>query len=162
MRKRLLSSLQWLLLLLALGAIYQWQKRHLLDTGSEVSVTALPLLQGGTAELAEPGKPTLIYFFAPWCNICAVSMGNLDGLDHEQLNIKRVAMDYASLNDVAEFVDDNQVKGDILLGHEGLKQHFRVLGYPTYYLLDADNRIVASDMGYSSTIGLKVRQALAL
>lgn len=162
MQKFFSSSLRWLLLLVALGGLYQWQTRNLLETGNQVPDTHLPLLSGGSSPLTEEGKPTLIYFFAPWCAVCAASIGNLEALDNDDLVVRRVAMDYASLQDISEFVRDNEVAGEVLIGHERLKQQFRVLGYPTYYVLDADQRVVASDMGYSTTMGLKVRQALAL
>ncbi|MBT1063527.1 TlpA family protein disulfide reductase [Bowmanella sp. Y26] len=162
MNRHLSSALRWLVLLVALGALYQWQTRNLLETGNQVPDTHLPLLSGGSSPLTEEGKPTLVYFFAPWCSICAASIGNLEALESDELVIRRVAMDYASLEDVSEFVRDNEVAGDVLIGHEGLKQQFRVLGYPTYYLLDANQRVVASDMGYSTSMGLKVRKALAL
>ncbi|MBN7821558.1 TlpA family protein disulfide reductase [Bowmanella yangjiangensis] len=162
MNRHLSSALRWLVLLVALGVLYQWQTRNLLETGNQVPDTHLPLLSGGSSPLTEEGKPTLVYFFAPWCSICAASIGNLEALESDELVIRRVAMDYASLEDVSDFVRDNEVSGDVLIGHEGLKQQFRVLGYPTYYLLDANQRVVASDMGYSTSMGLKVRKALAL
>lgn len=153
---------QWLLLVVALAGIYLWQTKDLLDKGSQVSTTALPLLAGGSAPIVEKQeKPTLIYFFAPWCQVCSVSIGNLDDLDTSRINIKKVAMDYASLENVWQFVKEHQVQGEVLLGHEGLKQQFRVYGYPTYYILDKDGKVLARDMGYSSGLGLKVRQWLA-
>jgi thiol-disulfide isomerase/thioredoxin len=160
--KKSRSWWQWPLLLIALAGVYLWQTRDLLDTGNQVSTTALPLLAGGSAPIVEgQGKPTLVYFFAPWCQICSLSIGNLDDLDAEQINIKKVAMDYASLENVWEFVKEHDVQGEILLGHEGLKQQFRVYGYPTYYILDKDGKVLARDMGYSSGLGLKLRQWLA-
>lgn len=153
---------QWPILLVALAGVYLWQTRDLLDTGNQVNTTALPLLAGGSAPIVEAqGKPTLVYFFAPWCQICSLSIGNLDDLDAEQITIKKVAMDYASLENVWQFVKDHDVQGDVLLGHEGLKQQFRVYGYPTYYILDKDGKVLARDMGYSSGLGLKLRQWLA-
>ncbi|GGD64273.1 TlpA family protein disulfide reductase [Lacimicrobium alkaliphilum] len=161
-KRKTKSWWQWLLLVVILAGIYLWQTRDLLDTGSQVNTTALPLLAGGSAPLIEAqDKPTLIYFFAPWCQICSLSIGNLDDLDSRHINIKKVAMDYASLENVWKFVKDHQVQGDVLLGHEGLKQQFRIYGYPTYYILDKDAKVVARDMGYSSGLGLRVRQWLA-
>ncbi|WP_168171493.1 redoxin domain-containing protein [Lacimicrobium sp. SS2-24] len=150
---------QWPLLLLLLAGIYQWQTRDLLERGNQVSTTALPLLNGGSAPIVEgDGRPTLVYFFAPWCQVCRFSIGNLETLDSEQISIKRIAMDYASIEKVWQFVEQNKVGGDVLLGHEGLKQQFRVYGYPTYYILDKEGKVVGSDMGYSSELGLKLRE----
>lgn len=145
-------------------AITQWQGRNLLDDDGSVAIEnqTLVTLQGATTTLfpqsPESEKNTLIYFFAPWCNVCAFSIGNLSGLNEENVNIVRIALDYSSTNEVQKFVSDNKVVGEIVLGNDDLKSTFNIPGYPTYYMLDKNQRIVASSMGYSSTLGLKLTE----
>ncbi len=153
-------------LALIIFAVTQWQSRNLLEDNGSIKVRnqTLVTLDGETdtlfAESASEGKNTLIYFFAPWCNVCAFSIGNLDGLDEEKTNVVRIALDYASTNEVQKFVDNNHVEGQILLGNDELKSEFNIPGYPTYYILDSNQNIIASSMGYSSTIGLKITEFL--
>ncbi|GAB3033465.1 TlpA family protein disulfide reductase [Bowmanella dokdonensis] len=161
-RSRRLRALgRWALLILLLGGVYQWQTRHMLVSGSQVEEISLLSLQRESILLAADERPVLLYFFAPWCGICAASIGNLNSLDSKAVRVITIAMDYGSVEEVWEFVRRHEVSGPVLLGHQELKMTFNLRGYPTYYLLDRDNRVLASDMGYSSGLGLKVRQWLA-
>jgi hypothetical protein len=45
-----------------------------------------------------------------------------------------------------------------LLGHEGLKQQFKIQGYPTYYILDEQQKVLAKSYGYSIALGLKLKE----
>lgn len=145
-------------------AVTQWQGRNLLDDDGSVVVEnhTLVTLQGSTTALfpllPKSEKNTLIYFFAPWCNVCAFSIGNLSGLNEENVNVVRIALDYTSVTEVQRFVAENNVVGEILLGNDDLKSQFNIPGYPTYYMIDKNQRIVASSMGYSSTLGLKLTE----
>lgn len=143
--------------------ISAWQGRHLLDSDGSVTIKATQLvsIQGNTQSISDPGKRTLVYFFAPWCNICKLSIGNLDYLQSEDLKVVRIALDYRSLEDVETFVSENEVTGTVLLGTSQQKQQFSVPGYPTYYLLDENSKVVASSFGYSSALGLKLKNFLA-
>lgn len=143
-------------------AVFAWQSRHLLSTDGSVSIAPQQLasLQGEVAPLYASGRQTLVYFFAPWCQVCRLSIGNLDSIASPQLDIVRVAMDYDSVAAVSAFVVDNQVQGQVLLGHQQLKQTFNLSGYPTYYLLDEQGQVISASMGYSSTLGLKLTQYL--
>jgi len=41
-----------------------------------------------------------------------------------------------------------------LLGDTAIAQDWRVYGFPTYYVLDSNNRVVRRDIGYSTQLGL--------
>ena len=140
-------------------AITAWQSRHLLETDGSVQLPELRLVAldtGGSEPLAREGKQTLIYFFAPWCRVCSLSIGNLQYLNSTDVNIVTVAMDYQSIEQVQDFVDEHQVQSQVLLGTQGLKETFKLKGYPTYYLLNEQKQVIASSMGYSSALGLKL------
>ena len=141
-------------------AITAWQSRHLLDSDGTVELNNIRLvdLSGGTENLLTGEKQTLLYFFAPWCKICSMSIGNLDYLSSENINIVTVAMDYESVEEVQLFVDENQVKSLVLLGTQDLKSNFNINGYPTYYLINEQSQVISSSFGYSSALGLKLTQ----
>jgi hypothetical protein len=50
------------------------------------------------------------------------------------------------------------VSSTVLLGHDALKLEFQVQGYPSYYLLDESNTVISSSFGYSTAVGLKLRE----
>lgn len=164
-----LSKINWtslfrdaLLLLVVLWAVDSWQSRNLLDSGTAVTPDANRLV-GLNAEVHpiwQPGRSTLVYFFAPWCNVCRFSINNLDTLAGEDIDVVKVAMDYTSAGEVQDFIQQNQVEGRVLLGTQALKQEYQISGYPTYYIIDPQGKITASAMGYSTKTGLKLRHFL--
>ena len=144
-------------------AVNAWQSRNMLDVDSDMVVEDQLLvgLDGQIRALIKPDKPSLIYFFAPWCKICSLSIGNLEYLDSDKLNIVRVALDYSNVEEVEDFAEKHNISSHILLGHEGLKQQFKIQGYPTYYILDEQQKVLSKSYGYSTALGLKLRQVFS-
>jgi thiol-disulfide isomerase/thioredoxin len=141
-------------------AVSIWQSRNMLDVDSKISLDKQLLvgLDGQVSALIKSDKTSLIYFFAPWCKVCSLSIGNLEYLDPEKINIVRVALDYSNLQEVQDFAIKHNISSQILLGHEGLKQQFKIQGYPTYYIMDDQQKVLAKSYGYSTALGLKLRQ----
>lgn len=140
-------------------AIDQWLSRNLLTTEQAAPVSVLPTLAGTTAALPVPGKRVLIYFFAPWCTVCHLSIGNLAGLAAQQpeLSIQLVALSYDSVEEVQQFVADKKLPFPVLLGNAASFNEWQLSGFPSYYLVDETGNIRARNMGYSSQVGLWVR-----
>ncbi len=102
---------------------------------------------------------TVYYFFAPWCQVCHASIGNLQTLyqNNNQINIVVVALDFVDKQQVQDFAKEHQLTMPIALGNEQVKQSFRIKGYPSYYVVSEDNTIKYSSIGYSSELGLYFR-----
>jgi thiol-disulfide isomerase/thioredoxin len=141
-------------------AVSIWQSRNMLDVDSKISLDKQLLvgLDGQVSALIKSDKTSLIYFFAPWCKVCSLSIGNLEYLDPEKINIVRVVLDYSNVQEVQDFAIKHNISSQILLGHEGLKQQFKIQGYPTYYIMDDQQKVLAKSYGYSTALGLKLRQ----
>lgn len=124
-----------------------------------VDINKVPTLMGDTVSLNAQGKTTILYFFAPWCQICHASIGNLQALfeKNEQLDVIAIAMDFTSNDEVMRFTSQHQLTFPIALGNEAIKQAFEITGYPSYYVLNEENVIIGKSMGYSSELGLYLR-----
>lgn len=140
--------------------VMAWQSKDMLSTDGSVRISQQNLvsLQGQVSPLLSDEKSTLIYFFAPWCQICALSIGNLDYLNADKVNIVVVALDYGAREEVLKFVEDHKVSATVLLGQNELKSLFAIQGYPSYYLVDKDFKVLSSSYGYSTALGLKLRE----
>jgi thiol-disulfide isomerase/thioredoxin len=105
------------------------------------------------------GKKTILYFFAPWCQVCNLSIENLQNVYQKtpNLNVIAVALDFVDADEVKNFTMNHQLTFPVALGNELVKADYKVMGYPSYYVLDEENTIIARSLGYSSEIGLYLR-----
>lgn len=150
--------------LLLYGA-HLWQTRTLIEAGKTFPDLTLATLSGEPRTLLEPGKPALIYVFAPWCTVCKLSIDSAqavyDADPLRQSNVVLLAQDYSSLDEVRVFLAEQQLSVPVLLGNQASKDALSIQAYPTYYLLDTRGRVVFRSVGYSTEWGLKVRKWLA-
>ena len=149
-----------LLLAGAFTLVSGWNTRDMLSASGDVAIspTTLPTLSGERATLGpDPARNTLVYFFAPWCSICRMSIGNLEAINEKDTQIFVIALDYATIQDVQQFARGVGLNRTVLLGNDELREFFKIKGYPSYYLLDTQFHIVSRDMGYTSELGLRRR-----
>jgi len=126
---------------------------------NDLSFTQIPTIMGETVTLNSQGKKMIVYFFAPWCQVCHVSIGNLQALyeKNDHLDVVAVALDFADISEVAKFTNQHQLTFPVALGNEEIKQAFSISAYPSYYIISEENSIIRKSMGYSSELGLYLR-----
>ena len=158
------KMIQWIrditIVAVVLYGVSEWQVRDMLPNGESVSIhhLSMPTLDGEMSGVTtSPDKYTLIYFFAPWCNVCRYSIGNLDFVYQSKVNVARIALDYPSAESVERFVVETNTQGEVFLGNEMIKQNFNVPGYPSYYLLDSNMQIIDRAFGYTTTAKVKLQ-----
>ena len=157
--------LQGLVFFIIFQSISFFRETSMLSTDTRISQTNqlsfdnVPTLMGETVSLNSQGKNTVIYFFAPWCQVCHVSIGNLQALyqKNKQLDVIAVALDYSSVDEVMAFTQQHQLTFPIALGSEKIKQAFSISAYPSYYVSNKENSIIGKSLGYSSALGLYLR-----
>ena len=119
----------------------------------------LKTIMGKDITLHADGKKTILYFFAPWCQVCNLSIENLQNVYQKtpNLNVIAVALDFVDAEEVKNFTMNHQLTFPVALGNELVKADYKVMGYPSYYVLDEENTIIGRSLGYSSEIGLYLR-----
>ncbi len=148
------------LVIVAFAVVSTFQARNMLGTDRQ----AAPDLQARTLlgidfDLgAADARPTLVYFFAPWCHYCAFSSDNLVRLrrlrEESDLRIITVALDWQSAAEVQEYAERHELNVPVLLGDASISRDWKVYGFPTYYVLDSEHRVVRQDIGYTTQLGL--------
>ncbi len=158
-----LSIRDGLFFLIIFLSIKYWMQKDLLSTQGNVRAPSfqLPSLNLSNISFKTDGVPSIVYFFAPWCNICHLSIENLNTLkndiDEGRVKVYIIALDWRYIEDVEEFVKQHQLPTTVLLGTEQLKRDYQVTGYPTYYLTDGEGYITSASRGYSTSVGLEFR-----
>jgi peroxiredoxin len=155
--------LQIVLLLLVVAGVHAWQTRDLLPADRRTPAPELDLQDlDGTAwsssQLA--GRPAVVYFFAPWCGVCAASSPQLRSFHRwrgDEVTVLLVGLDWAEAGELHAYAARHELPMPVLAGDAAPVAAWRVRGYPTYYVVDAQGRIAARDVGFTTTVGLWLR-----
>lgn len=155
--------LEAVLLLAVVFGVYQWQTKGLLKTDGTEQLDLVSFIQqdGTVLELsAADSRKKVLYFFAPWCAVCERSINSLDVLDEAEYQVIRVALDYPDSQSVEDFIERVGVNGRVVFGNQHHKQRFNISAYPTYYVLDSNMTVISRDIGFSTSLGVKLRTIL--
>jgi thiol-disulfide isomerase/thioredoxin len=147
-------------------AVQTWQARN----APSGQAPSLPYTSLGLHEQRllpqSNGKIELLYFFAPWCQVCQVSIANVKRAASYFDNAKPhyIALDFEQEDEVNRFIDEHlkpQDPGDVYLADDRAKAAWGVNAYPTYVIVGADGSIKHVSVGYSTTAGVVLRLWLA-
>jgi peroxiredoxin len=159
-RRRLLILMEAALFVTIIVSIYAWRTRDLLPTDQFMPAPGFELqdLDGRTWRIEDfKGKPTVLYFFAPWCTVCAASAHQLRWFHDwfgDEVNLVMIGLDYLHQQELTEYSRNHDIENPVLIGTADVGRDYKVPGYPTYYVLDADGRIRRKDFGASTVVGL--------
>ncbi len=133
-------------------AIRGYQTRNL----AEGVVPELPttLIDGTPSSEA----PVAVHFFASWCGVCEMEAGDVRTLaDHHR--VLAIASQSGDATRVGAYLEDHDLgAAEIAIDPRGtIAQRFGVHAFPATFFLDEGGRIVASEVGYTSTLGLLLR-----
>ena len=151
--------LNGVLILTIFLAVSAWQGRNLVSKQTPAPSFRLSALSGPPVALEDlRGRRVLLYFFAPWCKVCDLSISNLNWVrklrGEESVSIFAVAVSYKELQSVEAFLERNTLNVPVLLGNRELLNSYRISAFPTVYVLNEFGNIDGSTVGYSSTFGL--------
>jgi len=160
-------SLEVLFFVAIFSALSYWQETSLLESNSRPLTITAKTLDGQIINFPNsksmPEK-TLIYFFAPWCKVCHLSISNLNILRNQvsesELDIIIVALDWNSTAEITEYMAKHELKFPVILGDQQWQSQYKIKGFPTYYVLNQKAEIISRSIGYSSSVGMLRRVLL--
>lgn len=139
--------------------VSMWQTRDLPDDDHTPPLELMWLDDRQADSIMVPGEVGVIYFFAPWCFYCKHSIDNLDKLvvSGKLAWARTVALEYGSLDEVREFLNETDVNLPVLLGGPKTTNDWNIRAFPTYFVIDEEGQIASRSVGYSTKIGLQTR-----
>tara|TARA_B100001109_G_scaffold201911_1_gene168687 strand:+ start:76499 stop:77050 length:552 start_codon:yes stop_codon:yes gene_type:complete len=161
-RKWLRRAAEATVFILLFVAISVWLGRHMLDRDAQAPnsrLTQLSTRQPTPLSWPSSHERTLVYFFAPWCSVCRISMPGLTLLetDDQHLRVVAVALDWQDEQEVRQFISDTGFSGEVLLGTPETSAAWKISGYPSYYVVGKNGNILHADRGVSTPPGLWLR-----
>ena len=121
---------------------------------------SLTLINGENFTLKKD-KPLLIYFWATWCPICKIESPNIQRLSKEY-EVLTIAVNSGTNQNIKAYIEKNNYTFKVYNDtNEILNRKLNIKAYPTTLIYDKNKNLFFSDVGYTSTIGLKLRMFLA-
>lgn len=157
-------SIQFLVFLVIFQLLSWLRETSMLASNSEINLQhSLLTLTGDKVSLAnsskDENKKLVLYFFAPWCQVCHASIENLQNNyeKHNNIDVIAIALDFSDEQEVKKFVQLHKLTFPVALGNEQVKQYFQITGYPSYYVVDTNNKVIGKSLGYSTELGIYLR-----
>ena len=99
----------------------------------------------------------MVHFWATWCPICKVEAPNIQTLSKEY-NVLTISTDSGDDGSVMKYLRENNVSFDVLNDKDyKLSQKFNIQVFPTTLIYDKTGKLIFTEVGYTSTIGLRLR-----
>jgi thiol-disulfide isomerase/thioredoxin len=154
-------ALYLLLLVLFVAGIRAWQQRDMVSG-------ATPALQGITLaglpyKLSEhPAQPVLVHFWATWCPICRAEQGTIAAIAHDHPNVITVAMQSGKPEQVIRYMREQGLSFPVVNDPDGrIASAWGVHAVPASFIIAPDGQIRFVEVGYTTSIGIRLRLWLA-
>ena len=110
---------------------------------------------------ASETKPILVHFWASWCGICKLEQDSIDALS-EDYHVMTIAMQSGSDDEVKTYLKEHDLSFKVINDIDGtFVERYGVAGVPASFVVNSNNEIVASEVGYTTPWGLRFRLWLA-
>ncbi|MEO0341400.1 MAG: TlpA disulfide reductase family protein [Bacteroidota bacterium] len=110
-------------------------------------------------------KLLLLDFWEVWCGPCVQSMPKVQALadkyTEQGLEVIGVIMDPNSQDSAERLIKKKGIAFTQAIGHQELKEYFRVYAIPQYVLIDQDGTIQDIFLGYNNKIEKQIKKHLA-
>jgi thiol-disulfide isomerase/thioredoxin len=149
----------YLIAFFILAAVINWFQAPKL-AAEKITALELHALTGEKIKLqTADGKKTIVYFFAPWCGVCKISMDALNMFaGKDNLQAVAVGLDYDNLAELKPFQEKQ--RNIVYAGSPEIQRRFKIDRYPTVIILNGDGSIAHTMVGYTSRLGIWVRTLL--
>jgi thiol-disulfide isomerase/thioredoxin len=116
------------------------------------------LIDGSTFKSQDlKGKPLLIHFWTTWCPICKAEVSNIEAISGEY-EVLSIAVNSGSNDTLKRYMEENGYHFRVLNDAESRwKSGFNIEVFPTTLIFDAKGELKFTEVGYTTTLGLKGR-----
>lgn len=117
------------------------------------------LIDGSIYKL-ESDKPLLIYYWATWCTVCKVQSPVINELSKEY-EVLTIAVQSGSQEKVKDFLKEKNYSFKVLNDENAyFSSKYKITVFPTIFIYNRNKELKFTEVGYTTSAGLKSRLAL--
>ena len=121
-----------------------------------LSISSITLLNGSAYKF-KSDKPVLIHFWATWCPTCKVEASNIQTLS-QSYEVLTIAVKSGTRGEIDTWLNESAYNFKVVNDNSGtLSSKFKIAAFPTTFIYNKDRKLVFSEVGYTSTVGLYLR-----
>jgi len=105
-------------------------------------------------------KPLLVHFWAIWCPVCKLEAANIESVS-TTYDVISIAVKSGSDEALKTFMKEYDLTYTVIHDQSGeLAKKFNIEAYPTTLIYNGKGELKFTEVGYSTTLGLKARLEL--
>ncbi len=105
-------------------------------------------------------EPLVVHFWATWCPTCKFEASNIESIA-SKYNVITIAVNSGSNEEINSYMKEHDLSYSVINDQSGaLAEKFNIEAYPTTLIYDGEGSLKFSEVGYSTTLGLKARLEL--
>lgn len=121
-----------------------------------LDINSLKLIDNSIYNIPK-NKAILVHFWGTWCPICKLEASNIDKLS-KNYEVITIAVDSKDDENIKKYLKQNSVNFRVYNDIDSFyAKQFNIQAYPTTFIYDKNKKLVFSEVGYTSTYGLKLR-----
>ena len=106
------------------------------------------------------GKPLVVHFWGTWCPTCKLEASNIEVISSKH-NVVSIAVNSGSNETIDLFMKEHDLSYRVINDAEGtLAKKFNIEVYPTTLIYNSKGVLKFTEVGYSTSLGLKARLGL--
>ena len=106
------------------------------------------------------GEPLVVHFWGSWCPTCKFEASNIEAVS-DYHNVISIAVNSGSNEEIEAFMKEHDLSYRVINDGQGaLAKKFNIEAYPTTLIYNSKGELKFTEVGYSTTLGLKARLGL--
>lgn len=159
MKKKLLHYLKELIFFIIFITLFantiSWYKSQ------DLNKQEMPLIEdkliNNTQYSLPNNKAVLIHFWASWCPTCKLEADNIQRIS-QRYEVLTIAVNSGSDLEIKNYLDENGLDLKVINDKYSLyAKEFNISAYPTTFIYDKNKKLIFSEVGYTSSLGLYLR-----
>lgn len=144
------------LIFIVLLSIKFWMQRDIVS-GIAPNISSV-MVDGQYFDLYKNKKrPILVHFWATWCPVCKLEQSNIQNISKD-MPVITIAMQSGNDDELREFMKDEYLFFNTINDESGrLSRLYNIRGVPVSFIINKENKIKFTEMGYTTELGLRVR-----